>query len=367
MNTSLTAQSMTQQRDAFVERMSQSILAAFDVFTIYLGDRLGLYQALAEGGALTSTELATRTDTCERYVREWLEQQAVSGILQVEDARAEATVRKYSLPPGHIEVLLERDSLNYLAPMTRLVVGAVHPLGAILNAYRNCSGVPYLDYGTDFREGQAASNRPMFLKQLGTEWLPAIRDVHNRLQADPPARVADIGCGMGWSCIGMAQAYPKVQVDGYDLDEPSIERARANAAEAGLAERVKFHIRDASDPELQGRYDLVTAFECIHDMSDPVGALRAMRALAGPHGAVLIVDERVGDTFTGAGDEVERMMYGWSVLHCLLVGTVERPSTETGTVMRTDTLRRYAAEAGFREVEVLPIDNPSWRFYRLHF
>jgi 2-polyprenyl-3-methyl-5-hydroxy-6-metoxy-1,4-benzoquinol methylase len=184
--------------------------------------------------------------------------------------------------------------------------------------------------------------------------------------AGPPARIADLGCGAGWSSIGMAQTYPGVLVDGFDLDDASIALARANAQAAGLAGRVTFSARDAGDPQLAGRYDLVTAFECVHDMAQPVGALKAMRHLAGDTGAVLVADERVGDTFTAAGNDVEWMMYGWSILHCLPVGKADTPSAETGTVLRPDTLRRYAMDAGFRRMEILPIDNLFFRFYRLH-
>jgi 2-polyprenyl-3-methyl-5-hydroxy-6-metoxy-1,4-benzoquinol methylase len=129
--------------------------------------------------------------------------------------------------------------------------------------------------------------------------------------------------------------------------------------------RLKFHVRDAGDPSLAGQYDLVTAFECIHDVSDPVGVLRTMRRLVNGSGAVIVADERVGDAFTPEGNDVEWMMYGWSILHCLPVGMADEHSAETGTVMRIDTLRRYAREAGFREVEVLPIDNFFFRIYRL--
>ena len=137
-------------------------------------------------------------------------------------------------------------------------------------------------------------------------------------------------------------------------------------AAAGLTDRVRFHVRDAGSPDLAGRYDLVTAFECLHDLAQPVSALKAMRHLAGTRGAVLVVDERVGDRFTTAGNDVEWMMYGWSILHCLPVGKADTPSAETGTVMRADTLRQYATEAGFRRVEILEIDNLFFRFYRLH-
>ena len=194
-----------------------------------------------------------------------------------------------------MEVLVDQESLNYLAPLARLVAGAVHPLAALLDAYRTGRGVPYADYGVDLREGQAGINRAMFLKQLGSEWLPALPDVHARLLADPPARIADLGCGAGWSSIGIARSYPKALVDGFDLDDASIDLARDNARAAGLADRVTFHVRDAGDPELAGRYDLVAAFECLHDMAQPVGALKAMRQLAGERGAVLVVDERVGE------------------------------------------------------------------------
>jgi SAM-dependent methyltransferase len=361
-----TAEEQAQERDAFIERLMRSTAGVFDMFTIYIGHRLGFYEALADQDSLNSTELALRTGAHERYAREWLEQQTVAGILRVENADADSKARRFRLPAGHAEVLVERDSLNYMTPLAQLLVGAVHPLESIVNAYRNGGGVPYEAYGGDMREGQAGMNRAMFLKQLGAEWLAAIPDVHARFQASPSARVADIGCGAGWSSIGIAQAYSKVRVDGYDLDAPSIEMARANSSRAGLSHRVSFYTRDASDPTLAGRYDLVTAFECVHDMSDPIGALRTMRNLAGDGGVVIVADERVGDSFTEKGNDVEWMMYGWSVLHCLPVGMADQPSTETGTVMRAGTLRSYAMRAGFRDVEVLPIEHFFFRFYRLN-
>jgi 2-polyprenyl-3-methyl-5-hydroxy-6-metoxy-1,4-benzoquinol methylase len=177
--------------------------------------------------------------------------------------------------------------------------------------------------------------------------------------------VADIGCGTGWSSIAIAKAYPKARVDGFDLDEPSIATARENAANTGIGDRLRFDARDAAAGGDAGTYDLVTAFETIHDMSDPVAALTAMRGLVAPGGAVLVADERVAEAFTAPGDELERFMYGWSVLHCLPVGRVDPPALGTGTVMRPETLRRYASQAGFSGVEILPIEHDFWRFYRL--
>lgn len=353
-----------QQRDALVERLLAATAGMFDIFATYLGDRLGLYRALAEGGAATSAALSSRTGTHERYVREWLEQQTVIGTLQVDDPAADPGVRRYHLPAGHAEVLAERDNPNFLAPLAQLMVGTVHPLAAIVDAFRTGAGVPFGDYGPDMREGQGGLNRVAFLQQLGREWLPRLPDIHARLLADPPARVADLGCGAGWAGIGIARAYPKARVDGFDLDAPSVALAQANAREAGVADRVRFAVRDAADTSLAGQYDLVTAFECIHDMADPVGALRAMRALADERGAVIVMDEKVGESFAARNDDTEWFMYGFSVLHCLPVGLADQPSVGTGTVMRPDTFRRYALEAGFRDVEILPIDNFFFTFYR---
>ena len=153
------------------------------------------------------------------------------------------------------------------------------PLPALVEAFRTGGGVPGC-VGYLGRDAQGDANRPLFVNLLGQEWLPAIGDVHARLQADPPARVADIGCGAGWSSIAIARAYPNVAVDGFDLDEASIALARANVAATEVADRVSIHLRDATDPELAGSYDLVTVFEAIHDMPQPVDVLRSMRGLA---------------------------------------------------------------------------------------
>lgn len=355
----------TEQRDALTGRLFEAAIGTLEIFAIYIGERLGLYRALADRDATTSTELAAATGTHERYVREWLEQQAAAGILTVADPGAAATARRFTFPAAYQELFVDQDSLSYLGGLLRLVVGVAYPLPAVLTAYRTGGGVPYADYGLDTVEGIAAMNRPMFLHQLGQVWLPAMPDVHARLQARPSARVADIGCGTGWSSIAIARAYPLVQVDGFDLDDASIRLATANAQAAGVADRVTFAVRDAADSTLAGRYDLVTAFETVHDMARPVEALHMMRGLLAEGGRVLIADERVGEVFSAPGTDVERLNYGFSVVHCLPAGLAEQPSAATGTVMRPPTLRRYAAEAGFRTVEVLPIDNDFLTFYRL--
>ena len=184
----MSGEAIAGQRDAFIERFLQSAAGTFSLFSIYIGDRLGLYRALAEGGPATSAELARRTNTYERYIREWLEQQTVAGILEVENESHGIESRRFSLPAGHVEPLIDCNSLNYMVPLAQLLVGATRPLPAVLEAYRTGGGVPFDEYGIDLREGQAAINYPAFWHQLPEEWLPALPDVHARLQQpEPPA------------------------------------------------------------------------------------------------------------------------------------------------------------------------------------
>jgi 2-polyprenyl-3-methyl-5-hydroxy-6-metoxy-1,4-benzoquinol methylase len=354
----------TQRRDALVERLSTDAIGAFDLFSVYLGDRLGLYRVLAERGPLTSAEVAAGAGIHERYAREWLEQQAASELLEV-TAGGDASERRFQLPAGHEEVLLDVSSLSYAAPLGRAVLASIRPIDALVDAFKTGAGVPYADYGDDLHESQAAFTRPLFENLLGKEWLPAVPALHERLLADPPARIADLACGQGRSSIELARAYPNVRVDGIDSDRASIERARRNLDGSGVEDRVTFHERNAADHAPAGSYDLVTIFEALHDMSFPVDVLHAARRLLDDGGVVFIGDERTEDAFTAPAPDVERLYYGFSLFHCLPVGMVGDGAAGTGTVMRAATLRRYADTAGFARCEVLPIESDVWRFYLL--
>lgn len=350
--------------DAFAERVFEMSLASMDVLSVALGDQLGLYDALARTGPLMPEALATAADIHPRYAREWLEQQTVTGIVQVDNPSLPADERTYALPAGHAEVLTDRDSLAFLAPLVRILAGVGTRFDHLADAYRTGDGVSWAQFGEKVRTGQADMNRPFFLQELGSTWLPAAADVHARLRQG--GRVADVGCGEGWSSIGIARSYPDVTVDAYDVDEPSILAARRHAERAGVGGRVTFHAVDAATAYVAaGAYDVVTGFEFVHDLPDPVGVLSTMRRMVADDGHVVIMDERVGERFTGEPDDVERLMYGFSTLLCLPDGLSHQPSVGTGTVMRPDVLRDYARRAGFDDVEVLPIDNDLWRFYRL--
>jgi predicted O-methyltransferase YrrM len=349
--------------DDFAERILASALGGFEILSIHVGDRLGWYRALAAGPA-TAGELAEQTSTHPRYVREWLEQQAVVGIVSTNGGTS-AHDRRYALADGAAEALTDGSSLAYLAPLARMVVGAAVQMPALLDAYRGGGGVSWEQFGDDARWSQADMNRPWFERELG----PALRSVAGLdavLNRDG-ATIADIGCGGGWSTIALARAYPNAEVVGIDVDAPSIEAARAAAREAGLGDRVRFETADGKTAAEHGVYDAVFAFECIHDMPRPVEVLSAIRSAVKADGVVVVMDEAVAPEFTAPGDDLERLMYGFSLFVCLPDGLSSTPSAGTGTVMRPETLASYAREAGFDHVDVLPIhDFGFWRFYQLH-
>lgn len=335
--------------------------SALDVLSIYLGDQLGLYRSLHREGPATPDQLAQRTGIHPRYAREWMEHQTVAGLLDVADPDVDE--RLFHLSEDHAEVLANTDSMSYITPFARVIGAAATQLPSLVDAYRTGDGVPWAQYGDAMRTGQGDANRALFLQSLGSQWLPSVPTLHATLRAG--GRVADVGCGEGWSSIAIALAYPEVTVVGIDLDPDSVEAARKHAADHGVAERVEFRIGDAADAAEDGAFDLVTAFECIHDIANPVQVLAAMRQLVKDDGHVLVMDERVGERFTGEDEPVEHLMYGMSVLVCLPDAMSHSPSAATGTVIRPETLRGYANEAGFSDVDVLPIEADLFRFYSL--
>jgi SAM-dependent methyltransferase len=344
--------------DAVVEKVFASVLGGMEVLSIALGDRLGFYTLLAQG-PLTPDDLAAQAGTDARWTREWLEQQAVVGYLTVTDGR-------FALAPGVAETLAQPEALTTMAPAARMIAAAAAQWTRIADAARTGAGLGWREYGPDMFESQADQNRPQLEQLLPDSWLAqALPDVHRRLEAGEPLLVADVGCGGGWASIGLARRWPSATVHAYDVDGPSVELARSNVERAGLADRVTVHEQDVAAEQPGQTYDLALAVECIHDMPRPVPVLAAMREMVGEDGHVLVVDEKVADEFTPPGDEVEQLMYGFSILICLPDGMSGADSAATGTVIRRSTMQRYAREAGFADAEVLPVEHDLWRFYAL--
>lgn len=349
--------------EELADRILTASVGALEMFGVYLGRRLGLYHALLDGGAQTAGELARRAGVAERYAREWLEQQAVAGFVTVDDATQHAVHRRYRLPAGHAVVLLDDEHPAHVAPIAEMLVGTACALPAVLDAYRSGDGVPYERYGADFRRGQGALNRPVFVHDLTGSWLPAVPDLHRRLAAQPPARVADIGCGVGFSTIALARAFPHALVTGYDLDAGSIAEASAHAADAGVT--VSFARRDAAAVAADGPFELIVIVQALHDMARPGDVLAALRPALAPGGSMLIAEPRAAEHFAAPGELTERLFYGFSTVHCLPAACADPAAHATGTCLRPDVVKELAASAGFADCEVLRIDHPLLRVYRL--
>jgi SAM-dependent methyltransferase len=353
------------RRDALADRLLKSMIGSAELASVWLGLRLHLYEALRKGGPATVAEVSARAGIDARYAREWLEQQAVAGLLDVEDVAADAETRRYRLPEAHAEVLLDADNPAHAGATAYWIGSLAEVLHRVPGIYRSGEGLPYPEYGADCRLAIANFNRPMFVNDLA-DWFAAVPELEARLEAEG-ARVLDVGCGIGWSSISLAKAFPSLRVDGIDSDEASITEAQRLAAEAGVADRVRFRVVDAAELGAagEGGYAAAFIFEALHDMARPVEALEAVRALLAADGVVIVADEKVAETFTAPGDEVERLNFAFSWWHCLPASRAETPSVASGTALRPATVREWSEAAGFASLRVLPVDHLFWRFYQL--
>lgn len=352
----ITTPTPTPTAESIAERVFGAVVETMYLGSIHIGRELGLYAALRDHGPQTPAELAQLTSTDERYAREWLEHQAVGGFVLYEDGR-------FELPEGVAEALLDHTSPYSVGPFAQMAVGVIEPVEQVIEAFRTGGGVEY-DHFSNGRLGQAEANRPLFVHDLGSTWIPALPDV-DRAFREHGGRVADIACGAGWSSIEIARAYPKVRVDGIDFDAESIRIAEQNLRGSDVESRVRFHTENGAVADSPEGYDLVTIFEALHDMANPVEVLANARKLLAPGGVVLVMDEKAAHEFHAPADELEQLYYGFSVLWCLPLSRAEDPSAATGTAMRPHTLQGYADAAGYSDFEILPIENDLFRFYLL--
>lgn len=369
------------------ERLTEHTTAALELLAVHIGRELGLYATLDRHGPLTAPQLAERAGIDARYAREWLEQQAVAGFLHIDshidghtDRQTDGHIgdqsddlavrptpkpgdRRFALPEAHRGALVDPIDGGHVAPFAGSVVAIAQAMDDVVAAYRTGAGVPYTRYGATFRRGQGDINRPAFTSDLVKAWLPAVEGVADRLAAG--GRLLDVGAGHGWSTIAVQAEWPAAEVVGLDADEASVDEARARATDAGVTARFAVVDPSGSDLGAHGPADVALVLEALHDMADPVGVLAAIRATLTPGGVVVVADEAVAEEFTAPGDDLERMMYGWSVSHCLPAARAESPSAALGTVLRPATVVDLARQAGFTDCAVVDVDAGFFRLYRL--
>jgi 2-polyprenyl-3-methyl-5-hydroxy-6-metoxy-1,4-benzoquinol methylase len=292
----------------FVFRAVEEVGATLNTALVVMGDRLGLYRALAEAGPLSPADLAERTGTAERYVREWLNAQAAGGYVSYDPDSGQ-----YTLPPEQAVALTDPASPAYLPGFFQMALGSVTDSPKITEAARTGAGFGWHQHGQDVFEGCERFFRPGYNANLVSAWLPALDGVLAKLERG--ALVADVGCGHGASTILMASSFPNSSFTGSDYHEGSIEAARRNAQQAGVAGRIRFETTPAAAYSGDG-YDLVTMFDCLHDMGDPIGAARHVRGTLKPDGTWMIVEPQAGDRVEDNLNPVGRAFYAFSTLLC---------------------------------------------------
>jgi SAM-dependent methyltransferase len=317
----------------FVFRAVDEVGATLNTALVVMGDRLGLYRALAGAGALAPGELAERTGVAERYVREWLNAQAAGGYVEYDPPTG-----RYTLPPEQALALTDEDSPAFLPGFFQIALGTVSDSPRIVEAARSGAGVGWHEHSHDVFEGCERFFRPGYNANLTSTWLPALDGVVAKLEQG--GRVADVGCGHGSSTILMAKAFPNAAFAGFDYHAGSIETAKKRAQDAGVSDRVRFDVAPADGYAGSG-YDLVTNFDCLHDMGDPVGAARHVLETLDPDGTWLIVEPRAGDRVEENLNPVGRAYYGFSTFLC----TPASLSQEVGLA-----LGAQAGEARIRDV-----------------
>ena len=341
MSSPVEANQINQEKlEAFLGKVVTDFGAALSSSLVYIGQRLGLYKALAEAGASTPAELAGRTGTQERYVREWLINQAAGGYVEYDPAGG-----KFALSPEQAAALADEESPAFVGGGFYLIKAMTNAVPRIVEAFQQGGGILWGDHDPDLFVGVERFFRPGYRAHLVNDWIPALTGIDEKLKAG--GTVADVGCGHGASTIIMAQAYPISRFTGFDNHAPSIEHARRAAEEAGVADRATFEVA-AADRVPEGPYDLVCFFDCLHDMGDPAGAARRAAAVLAEGGSALIVEPMAGDSVEENINIVGRTFSAASTL-CCTANSLALGGPALGAVATEDALREVVTGAGFKE------------------
>ena len=322
----------------FLGRFVGDLGATMAAGSVLVGDRLGLYRALAERPALPH-ELAERTGTATRYVDEWLRGQAAGGYVEYDPATG-----AYSLTPEQAFALTDPDGAVFAPGAFELALGALRAQEQVIHAFRTGAGVGWHEHDQGVFSGCERFFRPGYAASLVVDWIPALDGAEAKLEAG--ARVADVGCGHGASTTLMARAYPKSRFTGSDYHEESIVQASKQAAGAGLADRVRFEVA-AAQSFGGGPYDLVTSFDCLHDMGDPLGAARRVREMLAPDGSWMVVEPAAGGSVTDNLNPVGRVYYSFSTFLCVPNALSQDGGYSLGAQAGEEPVRRLVADAGF--------------------
>ncbi len=328
-----------QAIEDFVHKALGDVSGALTSSLVVIGDKLGLYKALAKGSA-TPAELAARTGTTERYVREWLNAQAAAGYVTYEGGR-------YTLPAAHAACLTDEESPACVLGAFQAMTAAMRANGKVSEGFKSGCGVGWHEHDPDLFVGVERFFRPGYNAHLVSEWIPALDGVQEKLERG--ARVADVGCGLGASTIILAKAFPNSKFVGFDYHGPSIERARERVRDAGLADRVRFEVASAKAFPGDG-YDVVAFFDCLHDMGDPVGAARHVRQALAPDGTWLLVEPFAGDRVEENLNPVGRLFYSVSTLVCTPASLAQEVGLALGAQAGEGRLREVLEQAGFTRI-----------------
>jgi len=329
-----------QKLEQFVFRAVDEVGSTLNAALVVMGDKLGLYRALAGAGGLSPDQLAQRADVNERYVREWLNAQAAGGYVEYDSGDG-----TYRLPPEQVAALTDESSPAFLPGFFQLALGTAIDSPRITEAARGGDGVGWHEHNHDVFDGCERFFRPGYNASLIPAWLPALDGVVEKLEAG--AKVADVGCGHGSSTILMAQAFPNSSFVGSDYHEGSIATARTRAEDAGVADRVRFETASAGSPDHGEGFDLVTMFDCLHDMGDPVGAASQVRRMLAPDGTWMIVEPMAGDEVEDNLNPVGRAYYGFSTFLCTPASLSQEVGLALGAQAGEARIGEVVSEGGF--------------------
>ena len=350
---------MNQQKiDQLAERIINETNSALSCLTLYLGHKLDLFNSLKKVGPVTSSGLAAKTNYSERYLREWLECMTVNGYIEYDPS-----TNKFSLSEEHATVFCDRENSAYTVPFVYWIPSLSSVIDKLIEAFKTGRGISYSSYGIDLLFAQGEGNRPMFVNDIA-RWISSMPDIEKKLKLEG-GRVLEVGCGDGWASISLAKYFPLIKIDAIDMDSSSISNASKNVKDQGLEERIFLYSTAIENVPIKEKYDLIITFESIHDMAYPIQALRKMKEVVSPNGAVLVGDVKMEDKLQDKNDFASRLYYNFSVLLCLPQSLIYPHSEATGAAMTPSTFKKYANGAGFSKIDTLPIEHFIWKFYRL--